>query len=96
MVYSKQSDVNCSPKQPFLTTFNHLELDISVECSEVQVTPYQNMSGILSWVVELGRIDVSYEIFVLSQCLVQLCTGHFVQALHILCIWVFTKTSIFI
>ena len=42
------------------------------------------MIEILLWVVELGRIDIVYEISVLSRYLVQPWTGQFVQALHIL------------
>ena len=41
------------------------------------------MIGVLHWVVELGRIDIAYEIYVLSRYLVQSHTGHFVQMLHI-------------
>ena len=41
------------------------------------------MIGILCWVVELGRIEIAYETYVLSWYLVQPQTGHFVQVFHI-------------
>ena len=41
------------------------------------------MIGIINWVIEMGRIDIAYEISVLSWYLSQPQTGHFVQALHI-------------
>ena len=40
------------------------------------------MIGILRWVIELGRIDITYEISVMSWYLVQPSTGHLVQVVH--------------
>ena len=75
--------MNYSPKQPFSTTKYRPELDTSAECTDDQVTLYQNMIGILRWLVELGRIDIAFEVSSLSSYLVHPRTGHFVQALHI-------------
>ena len=41
------------------------------------------MIGILRWLVELGRIDIAYEVSLLSRYLVSPRTGHFLQALHV-------------
>ena len=79
----KLSDKNYSHQQPFSSTSYRPELDVSIECNDQQVTLYQNMIGILRWVVELGRIDIAYEVSVLSRFLVNPRTGHLVQALHI-------------
>ena len=79
----KLSDMNYSPKQPFLSISYRPELDTSSECNDKQVTLYQNMIGILRWVVELGRIDIAYEVSVLSRYLIQPRVGHLTQALHI-------------
>ena len=38
--------------------------------------------GIICWVVELGRIDIDYEVSILSSYLVQPRNGHIMQALH--------------
>ena len=78
----KLSDVNYSPQQPFSTLSYRPEMDLSDECSDSQIQFFQNLIGILRWIVELGRIDVAYEVSVLSRYLVQPRTGHLVQALH--------------
>ena len=38
------------------------ELDTSQECTEEEVTMFQNLIGILRWAVELGRIDIHLEV----------------------------------
>jgi hypothetical protein len=79
----KLSDPAISVPQPLSSVTYRPELDTSVECSEEQVTLYQNIIGILRWVVELGRIDIGYEVSILSRYLVQPRTGHLLQALHV-------------
>ena len=79
----KLSDTKISAPQPFTAVNYRPELDTSDECSDEQVTFYQNLIGILRWIVELGRIDIAYEVSVLSRYLVCPRTGHLVQALHI-------------
>lgn len=78
----KLSDRNISAPQPFSSVSYRAELDTSVPCTDAQVTLYQNMIGIMRWIVELGRIDIAYEVSVLSRYLVEPRTGHFLQALH--------------
>ena len=79
----KLSDPNISVPQPFSSVNYRPELDTSVECTDDQVALFQNVIGILRWVVELGRIDIAYEVSVLSRYLVQPRTGHLLQAIHI-------------
>ena len=79
----KLSDVNYSPQQPFSTLKYRPEMDVSDECSSSQTQFFQNLIGILRWTVELGRIDIAYEVSILSRYLSQPRTGHLVQALHI-------------
>jgi hypothetical protein len=79
----KLSDVNHSAPQPFSSVNYRPELDTSDECCAVQLTFYQNLIGILRWIVEIGRIDIAYEVSILSRYLAQPRTGHLVQALHI-------------
>ena len=62
----KLSDINYSPRQPFTTASYRPELDTSATCNSDQVTFYQNLIRILRWVVELGRIDIAYEVLKLS------------------------------
>ena len=80
----KLSDPSISAPQPFSSVTYRPELDTSIECTTEQTTFYQNVIGILRWVVELGRIDIGFEVSLLSRYLVQPRTGHLVQALHIL------------
>jgi hypothetical protein len=79
----KLSDPSISAPQPFSAVNYRPELDTSAECSESQVTLFQNIIGILRWIVELGRIDIGYEVSVLSRYLVQPRTGHLLQAIHV-------------
>ena len=79
----KLSNPSISKPQPFSSIKYHLELDTSVKCTKEQVTLYQNVIGILRWVVELGRIDIAFEVSLLSLYQVQPQTGHLIQALHV-------------
>ena len=69
----KLSDPNVSAPQPFSSVNYRPELDTSVECTSDQVTLYQNIIGVLRWTVELGRIDIAYEVSLLSRYLAKPC-----------------------
>ena len=79
----KLSDPNYLPKVPFSLVNYKLELDISLECNHFEINYFQNLIGVLRWIVELGRIDIAYEVSSLSKFLAQPKTGHIYQALHI-------------
>ena len=82
--YNKNlSDMNYSPRQPFSNIHYHPEMDVQDECSDIQIKLFHNLIVILQWTVELGRIDIAYEISMLYRYLAQPRTGHLVQALHI-------------
>lgn len=81
--HKKLSDPNHSCPQPFSNLSYRPELDTSVECTEDQTQFYQNLIGVLRWIVELGRIDIAFEVACLSRCLVQPRTGHIAQTLHV-------------
>ena len=59
------------------------ELDVSLECNNEQTNYFLNLIGVLRWIVELGRIDIAYEVSSLSKFLARHRTGHIYQALHI-------------
>ena len=59
------------------------ELYMSVECDDDQTTYFQNLIGILLWIVDLEQIDIAFEVSALSKFLALLHTGHLLQALHI-------------
>ena len=79
----KLSDKKYSPQQPFTTQSYRPELDCTQECNQDEANYYQNLIGVLRWVVELGRIDINYEVAVLSQYLANPRIGHLHQALHV-------------
>ena len=79
----KLSDPKISAKQPFSNISYLPKLDTSAMCDTVQTRYYQNLIGVLRWIVELGRIDINYEVSILSCYLAASHTGHLQQALHI-------------
>ena len=79
----KLSDVNYSPQHPFSSQSYKPELEDSIFCNDEEANYYQNLIGVLRWVVELGRIDINYEAATLSQYLASPRRGHLLQALHI-------------
>jgi hypothetical protein len=79
----KLSDTNYSPQQPFSTLNYRPELDSTMICNDDEASYYQNLIGVLRWIVELGRIDIHYEVACLSQYLVNPRRGHLHQALHV-------------
>ena len=62
----KLSDVNYSPRQPFTTSAYRPEMDFSAECDDQQTEFFQNLVGVVRWTVELGRIDIAFELSTLS------------------------------
>jgi hypothetical protein len=79
----KLSDVRYSPKQPFTHSSYKPELDVSAECSDDQVSYFQQLIGVLRWIVELGRIDIAYEVSILTSYLASPRTRHLLQAIQI-------------
>ena len=79
----KLSDVRSRPQQPFSHNDYRPELDTSRYCDDNQTTYYQNLIGVLRWIIELGRLDIAYEVSCLSRYLAAPRTGHLVQCLHI-------------
>ena len=83
MFNRKLSDLDHPPQQPFSHCDYRPELDTSAECNEDQMTYYMNLVGVLCWIIELGRLDIAYEVSCLSRYLAAPRTGHLVQVLHI-------------
>ena len=68
---------------PFSNQSYRPELDATNYCSFTLMTVYQNLIGVLRWLCKLGRIDIVYEVSVLSQYLAQPRIGHLQQCLNI-------------
>ena len=79
----KFSNPNYSPKVPFSSVEYKSELNISLECNYSEINYFQNLIGVLRWIVELGRIIIAYEVSSLSKFLGRPKTGHVYKALHI-------------
>ena len=54
---------------PFSSASYRPELDATTFCTPELIAVYQNMVGVLRWIVELGRIDIQHEVSLLSQYL---------------------------
>ena len=80
MSYTKKAK---SPKTPFNNVKYRPELDLTPFCTPTEHQFYQQMIGILRWMIELGRIDISTEVSLMSRYLAQPRVGHMIQVLHI-------------
>jgi hypothetical protein len=72
--------------KPSRTIMSHKyrpELDISTLCSPTEQQFYQQLVGQLRWLVELGRIDLSYATSRMSSFLVNPRVGHLHELFHI-------------
>ena len=72
-----------SPKSPFSNVKYRPELDLNPHCTSTEHLFYQQMIGILRWMIELGRLDISTEVSLMSRYLVQPRVGHMIQVMHI-------------
>jgi Reverse transcriptase (RNA-dependent DNA polymerase) len=59
------------------------ELDVSKELEPEQITWYQQLIGMLSWICELGRIDILYEVSKLSSHNAMPREGHLLAAYNV-------------
>ena len=53
------------------------EIDVSELLNDAMISRYQQLIGILSWSIKLGRIDIQTEVSCLSQHLCAPMIGHF-------------------
>jgi hypothetical protein len=70
------------PNTPMQTGYRP-ELDVSPILGSEQANYYQSLIGVLSWAVELGRIDIYIDVALLSSYLAQPRVGHLEQVFHI-------------
>ena len=56
---------SCRTSNPFPTDYDP-DLDTTAELDEEQATYYQSQIGVLHWIVELGRIDITTEVSLLA------------------------------
>lgn len=65
----------------------HPELDDSEELNDKDVTLYQELIGMIRWATEIGRVDVLFEVSVLSQHQALPRAGHLRELLRIISYW---------
>ena len=58
------------------------EIDISDELDDTNAAYYQSLIGILQWMVELGRIDITCEVSMMSSHMALPRVGHLDQLFH--------------
>ena len=77
----------CNPNYSARTLFCPIdyrsELDTMVLCDDELTNYFQNLIGVLRWIVEHGRIDIAFKVSCLSKFLSYPRTEHTYQALHI-------------
>ncbi|EJK65517.1 hypothetical protein THAOC_13609, partial [Thalassiosira oceanica] len=61
------------------------ELDKTPECNEDEASRYRQLIGILRWSAELGRIDILYEVSIMSQYQANPRKGHLEALYSIFC-----------
>ena len=59
------------------------ELDANPELELQDATYYQSLIGILRWMVEMGRIDITWKVSMMSSFVAMTCEGHLQQLLHL-------------
>ena len=76
-IYLRRSNKSISRKaSTIFTTDFRPGIDISKEISPGEVTYYQSMIRIMHWIIELGRINISDEVLMLSSMMIFLQRGH--------------------
>ena len=83
---SKRDDANwklpAKAKTPLKTSY-YLELDVSPELQPTDAVYYMSLIGMLRWIVEIKRVDVCLECFMLSSHLALPREGHLYQLFQV-------------
>ena len=58
-------------------------LDISTELDTRDAAYYQSLIGVLRWIIELGRVDITSEASMMASHMASPCQGHLEQVYHI-------------
>ena len=67
---------------PFSSSYRP-ELDTSHELQATEASYYQSLIGVLRWITELGRIDITCEVSLMASCMALPRQGHLDQLYHI-------------
>ena len=58
------------------------ETDVTPELSPADASYFQSLIGILRWIVELGRADITMEVSAMASVMALPCEGHLEQVIH--------------
>jgi hypothetical protein len=58
------------------------KLDVTAELDQDMISRYRQLIGNFRWAVELGRVDIFYEVSVMSQYQASACVGHMDAIYH--------------
>lgn len=78
-----QVQVKGKGRQPFSTQSYQPELDMTPFCNEEQTQLYQNIIGMLRWILELGRIDILLKTSLMLSFMASPRIGQLHQLVHI-------------
>ena len=79
---SKGKSLATRAASPFATG-HRPEIDVTEELDATDAAYYQSLIGILRWIVELGRVDISTEASMMASCVALPRSGHLDQVYHI-------------
>jgi hypothetical protein len=82
MLQSEGYDLKTTVKTPFPSNYRP-EIDVTDELDADFCSRYAQLIGVLRWMIELGRIDIYYEVSVLSQYLASPRIGHLEAVYHV-------------
>ena len=66
---------------PFTTGYRP-EIDTTAELDPIEAAYYQSLIGIIRWIVELGRVDITAEASMMASCMAMPRRGHLDQLFH--------------
>jgi hypothetical protein len=66
-----------------LSNYYRPEIDVTPELNATDTSYYQSLIGIIRWIVELGRIDITCEASLMASCMALPREGHLQQLFHI-------------
>ena len=77
------SNINDSPKNKFSEVEHRPDLETSAECTEDQVIFFQNLIGLLRWIIDTGRIYIALEVSSITNFLANTRIVQLIQAMHV-------------
>ena len=81
--YSGEHELISNAPNPF-PLGNNPEIYVYPLLLTDEASHYHTISGVMRWMVKLGRVDIAVEVSHISSFLAMPCKGHMVSSLHIM------------